>query len=121
MRDEIARERSRIDSIFQNGVESDDAGFLLQAGSDGTSKWFQTKRNAWFINSVGGNGLAKIAKSARLLESHADVIHKNPDVQGTRKLVNASRVGDQTMRLELTARDCAIKNQERTAIRLIDY
>ena len=62
----------------------------------------------------------QMQKSARLLESHADVIHKNTDVQGIHKLVNAARIGNQTMRVELTVRDYAIKNQERTVIRLID-
>lgn len=119
-RDEVSQERANIDSIFQSGVVNDDTGFLLQAGPDDTSKWFQTKRNAWFINTVGGNGLARLVKSARLMESHADVAHKNPDVQGIHRLVNAARVGDQTMRVELTVRDYAIKNQERTVIRLID-
>ncbi len=118
--EEIKKQRSSIDTIFRNGVKNDDSGFVLMAGRSDVGKWFQSKRNAWFLNEVGADGLERLAESARLLESHVDVKHRNPDVQGIHKFVNAASVGDQTMRVVFTVRDYAIKNQERTVIRLID-
>lgn len=118
--EEIKKQRSSIDTIFRNGVKNDDSGFVLMAGRSDVGKWFQSKGNAWFLNEVGADGLERLAESARLLESHIDVKHHNPDVQGIHKFVNAASVGDQTMRVVFTVRDYAIKNQERTVIRLID-
>lgn len=118
--DDITSQRKRFNETFQNGVTNDDTGFLLQAGRDDTGKWFQSKRNAWFLNTIGEEGLGRLVKRAKLLESHVDVVHKNPQVQGIHKFVNAARIGDQTMRVEFTVRDYVTKGQERTVIRLID-
>lgn len=118
--DDITSQRKRFNETFQNGVTNDDTGFLLQAGRDDTGKWFQSKRNAWFLNTIGEEGLGRLVKRAKLLESHVDVVHKNPQVQGIHKFVNAARIGDQTMRVEFTVRDYVMKGQERTVIRLID-
>ncbi|MDY6010859.1 MAG: hypothetical protein SPJ12_06945 [Duodenibacillus sp.] len=64
------------------------------------------------------DGFGEIVKTARLVETHRDVKHNNPSVQGIHKYVNAARVGDQTMRVELTVRDY-LQNDGKAIVRQI--
>lgn len=104
---------------FTEGVTNKDTGFKLTASVSDIKKWTAKARRRWFLQTVGDD-LVELAEGARLIESHSDVVHGNPEVQGVHKLVNAVRIGDQNLRVVFTVRDYATKGQERTAIHSVD-
>lgn len=97
---------------FTEGVTNKDTGFKLTASVSDIKKWTAKARRRWFLQTVGDD-LVELAEGARLIESHSDVVHGNPEVQGVHKLVNAVRIGDQNLRVVFTVRDYATKGQER--------
>lgn len=104
---------------FTEGVTNKDTGFKLTASVSDIKKWTAKARRRWFLQTVGDD-LVELAEGARLIESHSDVVHGNPEVQGVHKLVNAVRIGDQNLRVVFTVRDYATKGQERTALHSVD-
>lgn len=72
----------------------------------------------WFLQTVGDD-LVKLEEEARLVESHVDNEHGNPEVRGIHKLVSAVRIGDQNLRVVITIHDCTTAGRKRTPIRSI--
>ena len=110
---------SSFQKTFSEGVTNKDTGFKLTASISDIKKWTAKARRCWFLQTVGDD-LVELAEGARLLESHGDVVHGNPEVQGVHKLVNAIRIGDQNLRVIFTIRDYTTKGQERVALHSVD-
>lgn len=110
---------SSFHQTFKEGVLNTDTGLMLSASGADIGKWTSHPRRRWFLQVVGDD-LVGLVEGVRLVESHVDKEHGNPEVRGIHKLVNAVRIGDQNLRVVITIRDYSTIGRERTSIRSID-
>lgn len=119
----FSREQS-IDSVrdsLSDGVQNQDTGFVLTASLSDIKKSVGARgsEKEKVFNYVAPH-IADIAQKAKLLESHADLQHRNDEVQGIHIFGQPVLFGDTLYRVQLIVRDYVIPKQERTAVHSID-
>ena len=110
-----------VRNSLSNGVRNQDTGFILTASSSDIKKSVGAigSEKEKVFNYVAPH-ITEIAQKAKLLESHADVQHRNDEVQGIHIFGQPVLFGDALYRVQLIVRDYVIPNQERTAVHSID-
>ena len=110
-----------VTSAFKDGIHNEDTGFTLRmsksdakksAGKDGGSK-----RKAFM--AVAEN-IREIAESAKLVESHVDIVHKNPKVRGIHVFLAPMSWNGELWRVQLLVKDTVEEGPARAVTHSID-
>lgn len=110
-----------VTSAFRDGILNEDTGFTLRmsksdakksAGKDGGSK-----RKAFM--AVAEN-IREIAESAKLVESHVDIVHKNPKVRGIHVFLAPMSWNGELWRVQLLVKDSVEEGPARAVTHSID-
>ncbi|MFQ9285502.1 MAG: hypothetical protein ACLR3J_06840 [Sutterella wadsworthensis] len=110
-----------VTSAFKDGIHNEDTGFTLRmsksdakksAGKDGGSK-----RKAFM--AVAEN-IREIAESAKLVESHVDIVHKNPKVRGIHVFLAPISWNGELWRVQLLVKDTVEEGPARAVTHSID-
>lgn len=110
-----------VTSAFKDGIHNEDTGFTLRmsksdakksAGKDGGSK-----RKAFM--AVAEN-IREIAESAKLVESHVDLVHKNPKVRGIHVFLAPMSWNGELWRVQLLVKDTVEEGPARAVTHSID-
>nr|DAD80932.1 MAG TPA: crystallin beta/gamma motif-containing protein [Podoviridae sp. ct9P15] len=93
---------------LSEGVKNSDSGWVL-TGSRGDAKkslppFKFAEKNAGLYDAIVQN-FEQIVSDAKLIESHADTQHQNPDVRGIHKFAAAASYGGKNYRVQLIVRD----------------
>lgn len=93
---------------LSDGVKNGDSGWVL-TGSRGDAKkslppFKFSEKNAGLYDAIVQN-FEQIVSDAKLIESHADTQHQNPDVRGIHKFASAASYGGKNYRVQLIVRD----------------
>ena len=93
---------------LSEGVKNSDSGWVL-TGSRGDAKkslppFKFAEKNAGLYDAIVQN-FEQIVSDAKLIESHADTQHQNPDVRGIHKFAAAASYGGRNYRVQLIVRD----------------
>lgn len=93
---------------LSEGVKNSDSGWVL-TGSRGDAKkslppFKFAEKNAGLYDAIVQN-FEQIVSDAKLIESHADAQHQNPDVRGIHKFAAAASYGGKNYRVQLIVRD----------------
>ena len=111
----------QVRNAFKGGIVNEDTGFNLimsnsdvdkSAGKDGSKK-----RQAFIAVA---NDVAEIAKNAKLVESHADVDHKNPRIRGIHVFVTPVDLNGELWRVQLLVKDSIEEGDPRSVVHSID-
>ncbi len=109
---------------LSNGVKNGDSGWVL-TGSRGDAKktlppFKFAEKNAGLYDAIVQK-FEQIVSDAKLIESHADIQHKNPDVRGIHKFATAASYNGKNYRVQLIVRDyLPSAGEERLATHSID-
>lgn len=106
-----AGRKAAIDTLagkLSEGVKNSDSGWVL-TGSRGDAKkslppFKFAEKNAGLYDAIVQN-FEQIVSDAKLIESHADTQHQNPDVRGIHKFAAAASYGGKNYRVQLIVRD----------------
>lgn len=106
-----AGHKASIDTLvgkLSEGVKNSDSGWVL-TGSRGDAKkslppFKFSEKNAGLYDAIVQN-FEQIVSDAKLIESHADTQHQNPDVRGIHKFASAASYGGKNYRVQLIVRD----------------
>lgn len=93
---------------LSEGVKNSDSGWVL-TGSRGDAKkslppFKFAEKNSGLYDAIVQN-FEQIVSDAKLIESHADTQHQNPDVRGIHKFAAAASYGGKNYRVQLIVRD----------------
>ena len=93
---------------LSEGVKNSDSGWVL-TGSRGDAKkslppFKFAEKNAGLYDAIVQN-FEQIVSDAKLIESHTDTQHQNPDVRGIHKFAAAASYGGKNYRVQLIVRD----------------
>ena len=93
---------------LSEGVKNSDSGWVL-TGSRGDAKkslppFKFAEKNAGLYDAIVHN-FEQIVSDAKLIESHTDTQHQNPDVRGIHKFAAAASYGGKNYRVQLIVRD----------------
>jgi hypothetical protein len=93
---------------LSDGLKNGDSGWVL-TGSRGDAKkslppFKFSEKNAGLYDAIVQN-FEQIVSDAKLIESHADTQHQNPDVRGIHKFASAASYGGKNYRVQLIVRD----------------
>jgi hypothetical protein len=108
-------------AILKDGVKNKDSGFVLTASRSDMKK-AAGKKNGWKerVFSLVANKIDAIAENAVLVENHAEVLHKNPKVQGVHIFALPVEMDGGLWRIQLLVKDVIEPRNERTTIHTID-
>lgn len=106
-----AGRKAAIDTLagkLSEGVKNSDSGWVL-TGSRGDAKkslppFKFAEKNAGLYDAIVQN-FEQIVSDAKLIESHTDTQHQNPDVRGIHKFAAAASYGGKNYRVQLIVRD----------------
>ena len=106
-----AGRKAAIDTLagkLSEGVKNSDSGWVL-TGSRGDAKkslppFKFAEKNAGLYDAIVQN-FEQIVSDAKLIESHADTQHQNPDVRGIHKFAAAASYDGKNYRVQLIVRD----------------
>lgn len=107
--------------IFKEGVKNQDSGFVLTASRNDMKKSAGRKgsEKERVFNSVS-NEIETIAEKTVLVESHADILHHNPKVQGIHIFALPVEFDGYLWRVQLLVKDVIEPRNERTSVHTID-
>lgn len=108
-------------SILKDGVKNKDSGFVLTASRSDMKKAAGERGGLKerVFTSVAKN-IDKIAENSVLIESHVDVKHRNPKVQGVHIFAMPVEFDGSLWRVQLLVKDVIEPGNEKTAVHTID-
>lgn len=108
-------------TILKDGVKNKDSGFVLTASRSDMKKAAGERGGLKerVFTSVAKN-IDKIAENSVLVESHADVKHRNPKVQGGHIFAMTVEFDGSLWRVQLLVKDVIEPGNEKTAVHTID-
>ena len=108
-------------SILKDGVKNKDSGFVLTASRSDMKKAAGERGGLKerVFTSVAKN-IDKIAENSVLVESHVDVKHRNPNVQGVHIFAMPVEFDGSFWRVQLLVKDVIEPGNEKTAVHTID-
>lgn len=108
-------------AILKDGVKNKDSGFVLTASRSDMKKAAGKKDGEKErVFSLVANKIDAIAENAVLVENHADILHKNPKVQGVHIFAMPVEMDGGLWRVQLLVKDVVEPRNERTTIHTID-
>lgn len=93
---------------LKKGVVNEDTGWVLSGSRSDAKKTLGVKKyspNLKGLYSAVVEKLEEMLETARLVESHADVMHQNPSVAGIHKFVSAFNFDGKAYRADIFVRD----------------
>lgn len=103
-------------SLATNGLKNEETGFVLTASKSDLNKAVGSKFSFdEHVFRAVAPVLDEVVAKARLMESTADLTHKNPDVQGIHYFATPVEIDGRLYRVQLVVRDYVIPKQERLA------
>lgn len=108
-------------AILKDGVKNKDSGFILTASRSDMKKAAGERGGLKerVFTSVAKN-IDKIAENSVLVESHVDVKHRNPKVQGVHIFAMPVEFDGSLWRVQLLVKDVIEPGNEKTAVHTID-
>lgn len=108
-------------AILKDGVKNKDSGFVLTASRSDMKKAAGERGGLKerVFSSVAKN-IDKIAENSVLVESHVDVKHRNPNVQGVHIFAMPVEFDGSFWRVQLLVKDVIEPGNEKTAVHTID-
>ena len=108
-------------AILKDGVKNKDSGFVLTASRSDMKKAAGERGGLKerVFTSVAKN-IDKIAENSVLVESHVDVKHRNPNVQGVHIFAMPVEFDGSFWRVQLLVKDVIEPGNEKTAVHTID-
>ena len=107
--------------VFSRGVTNKSTGFVLTASRS------DMKKAAGGIGSLKervftavARDIARIAEESILVESHVDVQHRNPKVQGVHHFIAPVEFGGKLWRVQLLVRDIVEPKNDRAIVHSVD-
>lgn len=112
---------AHVFNVFKDGVKNKDTGFnLIMSNSDAkksAGKDNSEKRAAFLAVA---NDIEEIASNAKLIESHADVEHKNPKIRGIHVFMTPVDIDGELWRVQLLVKDSIEEGDPRAVVHSID-
>ncbi len=107
---------TQASALAANGLKNEETGFVLTASDADLKKSLGGKfsYDERLFRAVAPV-LDEVVTKARLMESSADVKHRNPDVQGVHIFATLVEIDGKLYRVQLVVRDYVTPKQERLA------